>query len=229
MTERMKNPLRRRQIAELLVGVVPSAILFTPFLLLLLMALTIGTVPGFVRGRVSVEHWTGLILLLMGPIGILALISLGILIVRGPERVAQDRPLRVLVVGSGIPALAFSVTLLVHQFSARGSEVVDGQMLWMLSLAATTVVGARYLIYLPRLLPPHLQPSRLLPAGVMSRLRGLREPAAPDRAQPAQAGPQLLPMAEAASERSAQTHPSSQRPASRSARSRARSSRQKPA
>lgn len=226
----MKIRLRRHQIAELLVGVVPSAVLFTPFLLILLMALTIGTIPGFVRGRVSVEDGTGLILLLMGPIGLLALLSLIILIVRGPDHVARDRLLRVLVVGSGIPALVFSVTLLVHQFSARGGQVIDGQIVWMVSLAASTVVGLRYLIYLPRLLPPHLQPSSLIRHGLVPRLISLRGriPEGPAR-PPLPPGPRPLETDGAPSERSSQTRPSSPQPASRSARSRVRPSRRKPA
>lgn len=256
MKRRMKIRLQRRQIAELLVGVVPSAILFTPVLLLLLMALAIETVPGLMRGRPPIEDWKGLVLLLMGPVGLLALVSLTILIMAGPERVLKDRMLKILVGGSGLPALMFSTAVVVHQVFGPGRGAEDGQALWIVSLGLSTLVGTRYLVHLPELIPPEwvqsalLRMWRLMGRGIslawsLGRfllvraiwlLRGLAQRLLP----PLRAwAPQ--PVGSAAvqnrtplttvrpSARPSQTRPSARRPASRSARSRARPSRRKPA
>ncbi|HXF81616.1 MAG TPA: hypothetical protein VNN19_02520, partial [bacterium] len=143
-----------RRLVELLVGVVPSAFLFTPLLWLLLTALLLELVPGLLHGRPPVEDGLGIVLLLMGPIGLLALGALTILIIRGPERVAQSRFLRLLVLGSGLPALIFSGAVLARQALGPAGPADRGQALWLVSLAASMVVGARYLVYLPALLRP---------------------------------------------------------------------------
>jgi hypothetical protein len=143
-----------RRLVELLVGVVPSAFLFTPLLLLLLTALLLELIPGLLRGRPPVEDGTGVVLLLMGPIGLLALGALTVLIVRGPERVAQSRALRFLVLGSGLPALVFAGVVLARQLLGPVGPGDRGQAAWLISLAASMVVGGRYLVYLPALLRP---------------------------------------------------------------------------
>ena len=184
--------IQRRQVAELLAGVVPAAIVFTPFLLLLLQALVLETIPGLVRGRPLSEDWAGIGALLLGPIGLLALVSLTVLILRGPQHVAAHRRLAILVIGSGIPALVFSIYFLWLQVVDPRARATGGELVLLLPLVASTLVGGRYLRFLPLLVPRPVRSarstgrsSRTRPSAARPTSRSGRSRARPSQRRPA--------------------------------------------
>lgn len=84
------------QAAELLIAVIPTTIIVGPLLLIWSFVLIAQTVPDILRGH-PLRDPLDPIVLFFGPIGILALISLCLLILFGPEQLARRRYMRILV------------------------------------------------------------------------------------------------------------------------------------
>jgi len=152
------------QVAELLIGVVPTAIFVGPELGILIAGLVLETLPGILRGASFRGQWGEAASVLLGPIGVLALISLCLLILFGPEGMARRRSLRIMAVGSGIPGLVAALWVIVSdvRLLAMGLDWSGAglRFLWAggwrfyeaLSLTGSTLVGLKYLRFLPLML-----------------------------------------------------------------------------